>query len=65
MLIVIKKARLCGQRQRASGRRQRADDYSDAASETSSVCSETSFRTGSEMSDVREICIFTVILAHA
>jgi len=57
---------LCGPRQRTSGRRQRPDDsfYSDAASETSSVCSETSFRTGSEISDVCEICLFRYFTVH-
>jgi len=47
----------CVQKQQTLGRRQRgsADDSFDAASETSSVCSETSFRTGSEISDVREL----------
>jgi len=50
--------------QRSSGRRQRPDDsfYSDAASETSSVCSETSFRTGSEVSDVCDVCLFIIML---
>jgi len=47
------------QRQRTSGRRHSDDSfYNDAASETSSVCSETSFRAGSEISDVRDICTF-------
>lgn len=56
------KPMLCVQRQRSTGRRQRIDDncfYSDAASETSSICSETSFRTGSEISDVRFAFIVT------
>jgi len=61
ILTVMNEAHVvCVQRQRTAGRRQRNDDscfFSDAASETSSVCSETSFRTGSEISDVRFTCL--------